>query len=392
MEDNRSLRFSSFSPSNDPLTTAFVGKLNEWDDLRYHISWTYGGYIEDIPKRIGRNEALDAAAMALVSTHSALRLSRESGIPMSVETFQTYSHAIKTLRVYLDSPARARESETLCAVSLLFICASFLGVVGNRSYHGEGAAQILKVRKYYDPQDDFEQKLLLCLRGPVLFEAIVNPRIQFTPEEWRTIVENKLDENNRPEGMMLRSVARVPGFMHRGKIALREQTGLQMLVSDIRHEYQILTAILSGFRDRYLASEMTEPTKTAVHTSKSAFTMTMISCHYQRTYGFGLTICMVFICILKALDTDHMDLNLDVEQFCTETAKLAEEAAKYRPLCASYIQLCLGAAWSCNEDKGTRAALEFMMADYSSDFGSFSEETIKAGLEETYRSLRLLDP
>jgi hypothetical protein len=34
--------------------------------------------------------------------------------------------------------------------------------------HVEGAAQILKARRYYDPADDFESKLLLSLRGPVV--------------------------------------------------------------------------------------------------------------------------------------------------------------------------------------------------------------------------------
>ena len=395
MEDSRSQQLSLSSPNNNPLVTALVGKLSEFrevDDLKYHISWVYGGYIEDIPKRIGRNEALDTAVTALLSTHSALRLRKESNRPIAVEVFQKYSHAIKTLREYLDIPARAREVDTLCAVSLLLICSSFFGTQGNRSYHGEGAAQILKARTYYDPKDDFEQKLLLCLRGPVLFEALVNPRIKFTTEEWKTLVENKLDENNRPEGLMLRCLGRAPSLMHRGKIALREQTGLQMLVSEARHEYQTLTTILSDLHDRYTATQETGSAGTVVHTPMSAFTVAMISCHYQRSYGIGLTMCMIFNSILLALDTNNMDLNEDAKHFYKEALKLADDAAKYRPLCAGYLYLCLSAAWSCNENKDSRATLERLIAEYASDFGMSSKEMIRRNLEEATRSLRLMDP
>jgi hypothetical protein len=34
--------------------------------------------------------------------------------------------------------------------------------------HCEGAAHLLKARQYQQPQDDFEYKLLLSLRGPVV--------------------------------------------------------------------------------------------------------------------------------------------------------------------------------------------------------------------------------
>jgi len=110
----------------------------------------------------------------------------------------------------------------LCAVMLLLICQSFLGTSGGYvSGHGEGAAQILKVRAYYNPRDDFEKELLLSLRGPILFEALVNPRIRLSPEEWKTLVESELDEGT-PEGQMMRCLAKAPDIMQRGRASLRE--------------------------------------------------------------------------------------------------------------------------------------------------------------------------
>jgi len=165
-----------------------------------------------------------------------------------------------------------------------------------------------------------------------------------------------------------------------------------MLVYDMRNEYRNLTTILNGLRDRYHHFQMTGTPGVIRTPSKSAITTEMINCHYQRTYGFGLTICLIFNCILKAIDTNSTDLDVDAKHFCKESLKHADEAAKYRPLCASYVQLSLTAAWCCSEDEAERVALEKVFFDYSSDFGWSSEDAIRAVLQETYRSLRLLDP
>ena len=54
---------------------------------------------------------------------------------------------------------------------------SFIGVKCHSAMaHYEGAAQILKARRYYNPADDFEAKLLLSLRGPVVCEEIIHSR------------------------------------------------------------------------------------------------------------------------------------------------------------------------------------------------------------------------
>lgn len=101
------------------LTNALIDKLKPSADLRYHLSWTYGGYLEDIPKRLGRSDALDAAVDALVYAHSHYASGRKELCP---EVLRRYSHAIATLRISLDDPLQARTANTLCAVTLLLLC------------------------------------------------------------------------------------------------------------------------------------------------------------------------------------------------------------------------------------------------------------------------------
>jgi hypothetical protein len=174
-----------YLPSNEQtlLASALVEKLNESTDSRYCLSWIYGGYLADIPKRLGRSKALDAAVAALVSAHSNYVACQKF---VSPEALSRYSHAITTLRLCLDDRTQACTAETLCAVTLLPLCQvincpskskwpvlmfvqGFLGVhEGLRTSHCEGAVQILKVRGFYDRNNEFERKLLLALRGSVV--------------------------------------------------------------------------------------------------------------------------------------------------------------------------------------------------------------------------------
>jgi hypothetical protein len=110
----------SRTPSNEQtlLAGALVDKFKKSTDLRYHLSWTYGGYLEDVPRRLGKSEALDAAVDALVCAHSHFAKPHRALAP---EALSKYSRAIVTLRVCLNDPMLACTAETLCAVTLLLI-------------------------------------------------------------------------------------------------------------------------------------------------------------------------------------------------------------------------------------------------------------------------------
>jgi len=389
-------------PSNETmlLTDALIGKLKASDDLRYHLTWTYGMYIQEIPKRIGTNEALDTAVAALVSAHSNLG-SHPSWVTPP-EQLSKYLHALKTFRMSLDDPTKARSAEMLCAINVLFICQSFLGRGEARSLartgHGERAAQILKTRGYYDSQDDFECQIIFSMRGAVLVEALCNPRICFTPDEWRRLVENKFD-GITSEGVIVRSLAKVPDIILRGRSALKEQVGLELLVAEVSHQYVILKEMLSELHDllrsvQALAATANSPSTLPFPTSSSQSAISLMKAHayHQRVYGLSLAFCMVFNCILKALDPNNTDLDIHSMSFCKEVLELAEQAAVYRPLGASYVTLCLIAAYCCSrEEKATQAVIERVLVDYAMDL-PVDLGTLKSDLELISRRLSLLEP
>ena len=99
------------------LIQSFVAITGKSTDLRYNLL-TYGQFVQDIPRRLGRNDALDTSVRALVSAHSSFCATRK----VSVEAINDYSRALNSLRTCLDDPVKATDSHTLCAVTLLLMC------------------------------------------------------------------------------------------------------------------------------------------------------------------------------------------------------------------------------------------------------------------------------
>jgi hypothetical protein len=108
-------------PENDLylLVDAFVDKIAPSTGINFNLAWSYGGYLEDVPRRLGTNTALDAAAEALVAGHQCL-------VPATVnarsKALVKYSKALQIMKSCLDDPVKARASETLCAVMILMTC------------------------------------------------------------------------------------------------------------------------------------------------------------------------------------------------------------------------------------------------------------------------------
>lgn len=159
------------------LAGGFIMTIKRTTDLRYNLWWSFGLWLEDIPRRLGTNEALDRAVDTLTTAHSNFSCNRGP----SVEALSKHSRALRTLSVYLDDRVHAQSSSTLSAVMILLICQLFLGP-SNRKFsgHAEGAAAILKARKDFGPRDAFEAKLFLSMRGSVVRLISFSPIIPFS--------------------------------------------------------------------------------------------------------------------------------------------------------------------------------------------------------------------
>ena len=104
------------TPSNEVMrrASAYISML-EVSDVRYSLSY-FGLFLRHVPQRLGRNEALDAAASALATTTVALHTSRRTP-----EMYASYGKALEALRTSLDDPLKAQTTETLCAIYFVMI-------------------------------------------------------------------------------------------------------------------------------------------------------------------------------------------------------------------------------------------------------------------------------
>ncbi|KAF2835758.1 hypothetical protein M501DRAFT_941160 [Patellaria atrata CBS 101060] len=369
------------------LANALIEKLTPSEDLRYQLAWTFGDLLAHIPRRIGSNQALDASVAALIAAHS--HFSTPLDCSATYKSLVTYSHALKALRACLDNPVTALESNTVCAVMLLLICQSFngphQGMWTGSTGHGQGAAQILKARGHYDTRDEFERILFRTLSTAVLFEALVNPSISFSPEEWKTIVGNELVSTNHPGGRMIQCLSYIPSIMQRVRVAIEERNSLNDLVAETRIQYRIAKTTLVALQGLLYA----DPDQINAWTPATASSK-LIHAHYQRLYSTGLTITIVLNCILKAISGSDGDLVVESTHFCKDVLLLAEAAAIYRPLGSSYMIVCLVAAWCNTSDEGSKANVEDMLCEYWSAFVGQDTQVPRKELERTSQLLSSL--
>ncbi|CAG7984541.1 unnamed protein product [Penicillium olsonii] len=364
------------------LTGSFVGAIKRTNDLRYNLWWSFGIFLEEVPRRIGSNEALDRAVDALAASHASF-CSRRS---ISVEALSKYSSALRTLRVYLDDSIQATSSNTLCAVMVLLLCQSFHGHNGRTiTGHAQGASNILRARKHFGPRDEFEKKLFLSLRGSVLFEGLYNDAIDLSSEEWDALVTNDFDQDH-PEGQILRCLAKAPVLIKRGKQAKINMEDLQPLREEVRPIYEQCKLILKDLKARKVQCKSSD-----LGSNTETFITRLLEAHYLRTYGIGLAITIFFNCMLQALDPSDRIYNTESGPLVEETLLHAEESNMFRPVGAGYNIMCLAAAWAATTDSQLRLQVEASMLDYYGDFSINNRPHLYEHLELARSNLWLAD-
>ena len=100
------------------LASALVKRVDISVDVRFQLTLNFGGFLLDIPRRLGTSAALDAAAGSLVAAHARFCSGDRS---LERDVLSKQSHALSTLRHDLNDSVKARSSETLCAIMALMI-------------------------------------------------------------------------------------------------------------------------------------------------------------------------------------------------------------------------------------------------------------------------------
>ncbi|KAL8715702.1 MAG: hypothetical protein Q9220_000369 [cf. Caloplaca sp. 1 TL-2023] len=242
--------------------------------------------------------------------------------------------------------------------------------------HPEHASRLLKSRGLSGPQSDFERILLQTLRGPVVdtpqaiahrtakadlqkvFEALSNETIQFSPEEWKYLIGDEVDPT-ATDGKWFQCLAHIPELMKQCKAALNTQPRSIFQLLGLQYEARSLLdkceTYIKEFRDRmnrFIENALPGPLTEN------------IKAHHLRTLGLGLSTGIILNCILGRLDVYDESLAETSSRWSEEINQLSEVAAKYRPLGALAMVLCLSMAWVGAGNPQTRQWSEELIVDY----------------------------
>ncbi|KAL9616933.1 MAG: hypothetical protein Q9160_008246 [Pyrenula sp. 1 TL-2023] len=320
------------------LTQKLVFAIEPAVDLRYNLSWAFGGFFDLLPKRLGNNEALDACVSALVSAHADFCTNQGQ---LTTHALSKHSLALNILRDHLDDPVKARAADTLCAVMVL-------------------------------------------LMGQIV-EGLFNPKIQFSAKEWEILADNDLDPQTL-EGRLMRCLGRVPIMLLRARTIHRGEQRHLELIQEARAQHHIMSNLTTEIRKLMDTSEQRIPSG-----SKYKMSLFHIHAHYQRLYGLAITFAILLNRLVRSFDKDDACLSEEMERLSKEAIDLAEKAACYRPLGASWVSLCLRTAQVATENHELKTELDKAMTDYARDFPRMDMVSPASHLESLFSNKHLGD-
>ncbi|KAJ6084118.1 hypothetical protein N7486_010918 [Penicillium sp. IBT 16267x] len=331
---------------NDILTTWFINKL-EIQDVRYDITY-YGPFLRDLPRRLGSSPVLDAAAMALVSSYPYFQ---KQDVPPAV--LMKFGKALKALRECLNDPVDARSPSTLCAIYLISICQSWIGMPQKQRFsHAEAIARILRIVDLDDYRSGFPRYLLITLCVPGILESMRDPRIQMSRQFWDQIASLLCPKPLPPEhssiprpSTSLLSLAMFPGYIHNRSPYLPDITSAYL---QLKSDAQRMHAYQNG---GFLSSLPT------VHQSR-----------YRAAYSVVSALALMLNNLLHAFNPFATLLAKGSGFFVQQIIEGADLASCDRPLGAAYVPLCLIVALAAAKDPQQVVRIENKLTDYQSDF------------------------
>ncbi|KAK3380844.1 hypothetical protein B0H63DRAFT_474464 [Podospora didyma] len=349
-----SMQLATIVPSNRATLDAghFISAL-QVTDVRFDLR-IYGPFFVELPRRLGRNRALDASVRALAVSFPSVHTHQ-----YTPDMYKAYGEALRCLRASLGDPATARSVETMCAVYLVMICQGWIGRGGDFfPSHGEAIAHMLNTAAAAQNwRGEFEAEVTNTLLVIVLLESFGNHKIRLDPSLWATSEPPVIARPNRPPVNQATDIEclRIPTLAAVSSYTRNVQGNLPAIQST----YEVLQNDLAKMK--VLLSEASE----------TNLTLLARQIHARRQTGYG-TLLLLGLMANWALSVfgigDPRALELEKATLVDEIMDLAQRASQYRPLAASAMPGFLMAAKTMTDDAARLARLEELLALYRSDF------------------------
>ncbi|KAK3074261.1 hypothetical protein LTR53_003422 [Teratosphaeriaceae sp. CCFEE 6253] len=309
-------------------------------DFRFSLAVGYGEHLYEVPRRLGVNAALDAAAAAVVEAY-AIFCSRRA---VTARGLMLYSKALRELRLSLDDAVVARSAETLCAVMVLLSLMD-LGD-GTWTGHCEGVMQLIRSRGPCDPHDNFEAQLVIIARAPALLEGVFNDAIIISDDD-RQVFDGT-------SGPMLHLISRTQQLLERWCALDDKVADDPSFLLDARECHHLSSDAIQEWRSTVQAID-------AKLSAVDPDSIELIREHAQVHRYFGLTIGVVIVCncVISAIDSARSEgLLRERKDLISEVLVLVDVVSGYGPMAATHVPMALAAAYIGAADLGMQSRIE----------------------------------
>ncbi|KAK0642181.1 hypothetical protein B0T16DRAFT_421144 [Cercophora newfieldiana] len=335
-------------PSNRTALDAshFISALRV-TDVRFDLR-IYGPFFVELPRRLGKNRALDASVRALAASYPWVHTRQ-----YTPDMYKAYGEALACLRVSLGDPATAGSVETMCAVYLIMICQGWIGRGGDFfPNHGEAIAHLLNTAAAArNWQDEFAAEVTNTLLVIVIIESFANHKINLDPSLWAPSGSPVIARPNRPPANHAPGIEclRIPSLAAIADYTRNPQGNLPAIIS----AHAVLQCDLANMKA--LLSEVQD----ARH----------IHARRQTSYGTLLLLGLMANWALRVFGIGNPHaLELEKAMLIDEIIDVAQGALQYRPLAASAMPRFIMAARMMADNKARLVRLEELLTLYRSDF------------------------
>ncbi|KAL8677712.1 MAG: hypothetical protein Q9186_005896 [Xanthomendoza sp. 1 TL-2023] len=301
-----------------PLISAFVGRISQGIDIRFQLPWNFGDYLNELPRRLGVSEALDAAADALATAHASFCA---GNLTPTSDVLVKHAHSLAALRRDLTDVVKARSSETLAAIMVLSITQ--------------------------------------------VFEALLANTIHLTSREWKTLNAGTPEHFHKYlDGQWFTCIADVPDLIQRSKAALilHEPPSLHLLnlELEVRALLEDINPMITRLRDRNDTFD-----KNAV----PALISNHLGTHYLRSLAMALGVGIILNCVLSGLEGTSMIVCEESTLWSDEIVRIAEICTVYRPLGSMNMLVALRMAWAGAARLESKERIETLLVEYGACVG-----------------------
>ncbi|KAF5570421.1 hypothetical protein FPHYL_1257 [Fusarium phyllophilum] len=321
-------------------------------DLRYGIS-CYGDFLEHIPQRLGHSFSLDVAVDLMMSI---LPYHYSHEIPSQV--LAKYDSGLKVLGSQ-DRKGTQLSSEDVAVLHVMTICQSWLGQAGDDlKNHGQILTWFMVTATEKGWSSTFELKLLETSAVALFFEALVHSRIDLEQHVSRLSSQPRQNEYDYNQDSQFRyfqvqRLLRIPRFMNEPLCYVDE---IKITYQELQDDHARILHHLESIRKQNTPSENSHCRQKLMHS-------------LQVTEAILLTAALALNRILRAAYPDDSVLLLEESTLANELITLSKTAHEHGPLGASYIPLCLVAAWATAGDLETQKnEIEALLTDYQHDY------------------------